>query len=101
LRSPLVHVGGRDESDVDAPRERLAHALVLALVENAEEARLQQWSENQAFLDQVITKGGVVTLASPLSEAIPSTFFAQEVEYLMGAGYVLNAAGTELVLGGR
>jgi RHS repeat-associated protein len=61
----------------------------------------EQWAANQAFLDQVIARGDIVTLASPLSAAISGTFFAQEVGYLMSMGYVLNNTGTALLPGGH
>jgi RHS repeat-associated protein len=57
----------------------------------------EQWATNQAFLDTQIAKGEPIFLASPTSAANAGSFFAQELDYMAGKGYLPNALGNELV----
>ena len=45
----------------------------------------EQWAANQKFLDRAIEKNSVFVLASPLKNA--GTYYAKEIEYLVGKGY--------------
>jgi hypothetical protein len=59
--------------------------------------RVQQWEMNKAFLDDMIAQGTRFYLASPLSKAVPPSFFAEEVKYLIEKGYSVSADGQWLV----
>ena len=56
----------------------------------------EQWSMNQKFLDDAITRGDQFQLATPLDQVRPGSFLERELEYLEGKGYVPNATGTAL-----
>jgi hypothetical protein len=61
----------------------------------------ERWATNQAFLDQAIARGDRFILATQPSLARAGSYFARELEYLAGKGYVPNAEGTALVPGGQ
>jgi len=61
----------------------------------------ERWAANQAFLDQAVARGDQILLATPPNLARAGSYFARELEYLAGKGYVPNAQGTALTPGGQ
>lgn len=61
----------------------------------------ERWAANQAFLDQAVARGDQILLATPPNLARAGSYFARELEYLAGKGYVPNADGTALIPGGQ
>ncbi|MCP3883037.1 MAG: hypothetical protein GY701_32255, partial [Sulfitobacter sp.] len=60
----------------------------------------EQWVRNQQFLDDAISRGSEIHLATDLTPSNLTGFFAREIEYLSKQGYVPNASGTQMVPGG-
>jgi RHS repeat-associated protein len=57
----------------------------------------EQWAANQAFLDNAIANGDTFVLASPLSAATPTSYFFQEIGYILDNGYTLSADASALI----
>ena len=57
----------------------------------------EQWSANARFLDRVAKRKHDIVLATPIEQARPGSFFAREIEYLIGRGYTPSADGTRLL----
>jgi hypothetical protein len=61
-------------------------------------SRAEQWERNKEWLQEAIIRGDVFRLASKVSEAVPGTFFYQELEYLFTkAGYTISTNGQYLL----
>jgi hypothetical protein len=60
----------------------------------------EQWAANTRFLDRAIARGDNLVLATPAFEAVPNSFFARELEYLMRQGYTLSDDGLRLLAPG-
>ena len=57
----------------------------------------ERWAANQRFLDRLIARGDQIVLATPLERVRPGTYFARELEYLAGKGYMPSSDGKALV----
>ena len=57
----------------------------------------ERWGANQRFLDRIISRGDDIILATPLDKVRPGSYFARELEYLGGKGYVPSADGSKLI----
>lgn len=60
----------------------------------------EQWVRNQRFLDDAISRGSEIQLATPLSQVRAGSFLEREIGYLSGRGYVPNSDGTLMIPGG-
>lgn len=60
----------------------------------------EQWVRNQRFLDDAISRGSEIQLATPLSQVRAGSFLEREIAYLSGRGYVPNSSGTLMIPGG-
>lgn len=57
----------------------------------------ERWAANQKFLDRTISRGDEIILSTPLDKVRPGSYFARELEYLGGKGYIPSADGTRLI----
>jgi hypothetical protein len=58
----------------------------------------EQWTANTKFLDRTILRGDKIILSNPVSDINKvSGAFRQELDYLIGKGYRLSSAGTQLI----
>jgi hypothetical protein len=57
----------------------------------------EQWAANQKFLDRMIARGDDIILATRAAQARVGSFFARELEYLAGKGYVPSADGLRML----
>ena len=60
----------------------------------------EQWLRNQRFLDNAISRGSAIQLATPLSEVRARSYLEREIGSLSGKGFVPNSAGTLMIPGG-
>jgi hypothetical protein len=60
----------------------------------------EQWARNQRFLDDAISRGSEIQLATPLSQVRPGSYLEREIGYLAGRGFAPNSAGNLMVPGG-
>ena len=60
----------------------------------------EQWARDQQFLDDAISRGSEIHLATDLTPSNLTGFSAREIEYLSKQGYVPDASGTQMVKGG-
>ncbi len=60
----------------------------------------EQWVRNQRFLDDAISRGSQIQLATPLSQVRAGSFLEREIGYLSGRGYMPNSSGTLMIPGG-
>ena len=56
----------------------------------------QRWAKNVEFLDKAIANGNKIILSNSANSLKAGTFFAREVEYLIGKGYKIAADGMSL-----
>ena len=61
----------------------------------------EQWMRNQRFLDNAISRGSEIQLATPLSEVRAGSYLERAIGYLSSKGYVPNTGGTLMIPGGR
>jgi hypothetical protein len=47
----------------------------------------ERWQANRKFLDQAISRGDEIILATPLHRLKPGSYFERELEYLASNGY--------------
>lgn len=57
----------------------------------------EQWAANIKFLDRMILRGDNITLATPLSQVKPGSFFQRELNYLYGKGFKVSFDGLWLI----
>ena len=51
----------------------------------------ERWARNKQWLQEAVIRGDVFRLASPLKEALPGSWYAQELGYLFELGYTVTA----------
>jgi hypothetical protein len=56
-----------------------------------------RWAANQRFLDQAISRGDDIILATSGHAAKPGTTFFREIEYLLGKGYTISDDGMRML----
>ena len=56
-----------------------------------------QWAANQAFLDAAIASNAVIGLGSNAANAIPTSGFWNEIQYLIAQGYQVSSDGTQMI----
>ena len=59
----------------------------------------EQWAANQAFLDDAISQGSEIHLATPANAAREGSFYERELQYMQSRGYSVSSDGTMLVPG--
>ncbi len=56
----------------------------------------ERWERNKQWIQEAVIRGDVFQLASKITEALPGTGFAKELEYLFGIGYRVTTNGNYL-----
>lgn len=57
----------------------------------------QQWTRNQQFLDQAISRGSEIRLATPPTASNLTGWYAREIEYLTKQGYTISSDGARMI----
>ena len=57
----------------------------------------QQWTRNQQFLDQAITRGSDIRLATPPTASNLTGWYAREIGYLTKQGYTISSDGARMI----
>jgi RHS repeat-associated protein len=57
----------------------------------------EQWVRNKRFLDEAISRGSEIQLATPLSAVRAGSFLEREISYLSLRGYVPNSEGNLMI----
>jgi hypothetical protein len=58
----------------------------------------EQWAANQKFLDRTIARGDDIVLATPIGpDALPTGYYAKEIDYMLSQGYKVSPDGTRLI----
>lgn len=57
----------------------------------------EQWIRNQQFLDQAITRGSAIQLATAPTAKNLTGFYAKEIDYLVKQGYTISSDGTRMI----
>jgi hypothetical protein len=57
----------------------------------------EQWVRNQQFLDQAITRGSDIQLATAPTAKNLTGFYAKEINYLTKQGYTMSSDGTRMI----
>jgi hypothetical protein len=57
----------------------------------------QQWAANQAFLDDAISSGSQIRLATAPTKVNLTGTYAREIDYLTGKGYTISPDGTSMI----
>lgn len=57
----------------------------------------QQWTRNQQFLDQAISRGSEIRLAMPPTASNLTGWYAREIEYLSKQGYTISSDGARMI----
>jgi hypothetical protein len=57
----------------------------------------QQWTRNQQFLDQAISRGSEIRLATPPTASNLTGWYAREIEYLSKQGYTISSDGARMI----
>lgn len=57
----------------------------------------QQWTRNQQFLDQAISRGSEIRLATPPTASNMTGWYAREIEYLTKQGYTISSDGARMI----
>jgi hypothetical protein len=57
----------------------------------------QQWTRNQQFLDQAISRGSEIRLATPPTASNLTGWYAREIEYLTKQGYTISSNGARMI----
>ena len=60
-------------------------------------APAQQWTRNQQFLDQAISRGSEIRLATPPTASNLTGWYAREIEYLTKQGYTISSNGARMI----
>jgi hypothetical protein len=63
-------------------------------------SKAEQWMRNQRFLDDAISQGSEIQLATPLSKLRAGSGLEDELKYLIRRGYLPNSNGTLMTPGG-
>ena len=57
----------------------------------------EQWAANSKFLDDAITRGDEILLATPLEKLHTGSWYERELRYLASKGFRLDAKAMRLV----
>ena len=57
----------------------------------------QQWTRNQQFLDQAISRGSEIRLGTPPTASNLTGWYAREIEYLAKQGYTISSDGARMI----
>ena len=57
----------------------------------------RQWTRNQQFLDQAISRGSEIRLATPPTASNLTGWYAREIEYLTKQGYTISSDGARMI----
>lgn len=60
----------------------------------------QQWTRNQQFLDQAISRGSEIRLATPPTASNLTGWYAREIEYLTKQGFTISSDGARMIAPG-
>jgi hypothetical protein len=50
----------------------------------------ERWARNKEWLQEAVIRGDVFRLASPISEAVPGSWYAKELDYIFKLGYTIT-----------